>query len=87
MGVVMSRPRPTILPEQPPSPEEIRAALVRADMSQLAFAAWCGSAPQTVRAWLTDRGAPSHRDPPRMLWFALWAAEAAAEQDDEAGES
>jgi len=78
MRPIMQR-RPTILPDLPPTPAEIRDTLNRVDMSQLAFAEWCGSAPQTVRAWLTDRANPSHRDPPRMLWFALWAAEAEAD--------
>lgn len=70
-----------ILPEAPPSPDEIRDHLARAGMSQLAFAAWCGSTPQAVRKWLTDRENSTHREPPRMLWFALWAAVEAAEEE------
>lgn len=77
--------RPTILPEDPPSPEEIRDHLARAGMSQLAFAVWCGSTPQAVRKWLTDRENSSHRDPPRMLWFALWAAVEHAEHTGQEG--
>ncbi|HQT72425.1 hypothetical protein [Acidiphilium sp. JA12-A1] len=52
-------------------------------MTQLAFAAWCGSTPQAVRRWLTDPANSTHREPPRMLWFALWAAEAAKEENRE----
>lgn len=81
MPRIMQR-RPTILPDLPPTPAEIREILARLDMSQLAFAEWCGSAPQTVRAWLTDHSNPSHREPPRMLWFALWAAEAASDVEE-----
>ncbi len=76
-------PHRTVLPENPPTPEEIRAALARAGMTQLAFAAWCGSTPQAVRRWLTDPANSTHREPPRMLWFALWAAEAAKEENRE----
>lgn len=75
--------RPTILPAQPPTPAEIREVLARANMTQLAFAEWIGVYPQTVRTWLTDPGNQSRREPPRMLWFALWAAEADAEIADE----
>lgn len=80
MALGMAQHR-TILPEAPPSPEEIRDHLARAGMSQLAFAAWCGSTPQAVRKWLTDRENSTHREPPRMLWFALWAAVEAAGED------